>query len=194
MLVQRGVYERALEAASATTRDLVVGDPADQRTQVGPVISRFHRDRILAVIAEADGRDGRLVSGGGAIGGDLAGGFYVEPTVLADVTPQSPLAQNEIFGPVLSMLPFEDEDEAVAIANGTPYGLAAYAFTASIPRAHRMTRRLDAGAVSINTVAHPAPNAPFGGTKHSGMGREGGRDGIQEMLRTKHVEIDLAGG
>ncbi|WP_329410525.1 aldehyde dehydrogenase family protein [Nocardia vinacea] len=192
MLVQRGAYDKAVGLAAAVTEELVVGDPSDERTQVGPVISGFHRDRILGVIAEADGRDGRLVSGGVGLGGALADGFYVEPTVLADVAPGSSIAQQEIFGPVLSMIPFDDEDEAVSIANGTGYELAAYAFTASIPRAHRMVRRLAAGNVSINTVAFPSPHRPFGGNGRSGMGREGGREGLQEMLRTKYVEIDLA--
>lgn len=191
LLVQREVYDRTVESAAAACDRLVVGDPTQSETDVGPVISAHHRDRVLDVITQAVDRDGRLVSGGHGIGGDLAHGFFIEPTVFADVGRDSPLAQREIFGPVLSILPFDDEDDGVAIANNTPYGLAAYVFTDNITRAHRLADRLDAGSVSINTVAYPTPNIPFGGIKHSGHGREGGLEGIREMSRSKNVSVDL---
>ena len=129
--------------------------------------------------------------GGRRMGGDLADGFFVEPTVLADVAPSATIAQTEVFGPVLCVIPFEDEDEAVEIANGTDYGLAAYVQTGDIARARRMIRRLDAGNVHINASGPGpvSPASPFGGIKQSGHGRQGGREGILEFTYTKNVYI-----
>jgi aldehyde dehydrogenase (NAD+) len=192
LLVARPVYDDAVELAARVADSLRVGDPASRGTQVGPVISQQHCGRILDVISRARESDGRLVGGGFRLDGDLRDGFFIKPAVFADVVVGSTLEQEEVFGPVLSVLPFDDEDEAIRIANGTRYGLAGYIFTDKVSRAHRVARRLDAGSVSVNTVAFPTPNVPFGGNARSGTGREGGYEGIREMVRPKNVEIDLS--
>jgi aldehyde dehydrogenase (NAD+) len=132
---------------------------------------------------------GTLVTGGHRIGGDLADGFFVEPTVLAGVDPNSRIAREEIFGPVLTVIPFDTEGEAVEIANSTRYGLAAYVQTADMSRAHRLVTRLQAGSVHINGSGPGpvSPASPFGGVKQSGYGRQGGRDGILEFVQIKNV-------
>lgn len=191
LLVQRSVYHQAVEEAAKATQALVVGDPTDPRTMVGPVISDVHCQRILNIIESARGTAGRLVAGGERMAGDLRDGYFISPAVFADVDRSSSLARAEVFGPVLSMLPFEEEDEAIEIANSTDLGLAAYAFTNDHRRAHRLARRLEAGHVNLNTIGFPTPNAPFGGTKRSGFGREGGYDGLLEMTRSKRVQMAL---
>jgi aldehyde dehydrogenase (NAD+) len=155
------------------------------------VVTRGAQQRILGMIQRAvENRTGQLLVGGGAPGGDLADGFYVEPTVFGDVDPASEIAQIEVFGPVLSVIPFDDDDQAIAIANSTPYGLASYAWTNDVKRCHRLIGELRAGGVYING-AQPvvAPELPFGGMGVSGFGREGGREGIDEFIRTKAVAI-----
>ncbi|WP_218040440.1 aldehyde dehydrogenase [Actinomadura sp. WMMB 499] len=114
---------------------------------------------------------------------------HIEPTVLADVDPLSDVAQQEVFGPVLSIIPFDDEDEAVELANGTPYGLGTYLQTRDVSRVHRLVRRFQSGSVHVNGVSGQPPGAPFGGYKQSGTGREGGREGLFEFLQTKNVYI-----
>jgi aldehyde dehydrogenase (NAD+) len=157
---------------------------------MGPVVSEAACGRILSVIDEAQSTSaGRLVTGGRRLDGDRADGYFVAPTVFADVDPDSSLAQREVFGPVLSVLRFSSEDQVVALANGTPYGLAAYLYTADIGRAQRVARQLETGTVTINSFPSMSPTAPFGGVKQSGFGREGGRAGIDEFLRTKNIVL-----
>jgi aldehyde dehydrogenase (NAD+) len=127
------------------------------------------------------------------MGGELADGFFIEPTLLVDVDNRAPIAQNEIFGPVLCALAFDDEDEAIALANDTRYGLAAYAQTSDMRRAHRLIDQLRAGTVQINSTGPGpvSPASPFGGIKQSGYGRQGSRLGIQEFLTTKNVYLNI---
>ena len=191
LLVQRAVYQQVVDGVVATMGALKVGDPRDQSTFIGPVVSAGHCARIEGIIEQAkQAGSGRLVYGGHRMGDDLADGFYLSPTVFADVDNASALAQEEIFGPVLTIIPFDDETEAVRMANDTRYGLSAYLWTEDLKRAHRVARRLVAGSVCVNGFGLP-PNAPFGGVKHSGYGREGGRAGIDEFLRSKNVLIQL---
>jgi aldehyde dehydrogenase (NAD+) len=191
LLVHRSIYDRTLEGVIAAAAKFRLGDPFAATTTMGPVVDERARERILGVIAEAEARgDGRIVHGGQrATGAGLEHGNYVEPTIFADVDPSSPLARDEVFGPVLSVIGFDDEDEAVAIANGTPFGLAGYVWTSDLGRAHRVAEALDAGYVSVNGMAALPPAAPFGGWKASGHGVEGSRLGLQEYLRVKNVHV-----
>ncbi len=194
LLVQRSVYDRVLDGVVERANAVVVGDPFDRTTTMGPVINAAAAERIVGMVdaARSDG-SGTVVAGGGRKGGDLADGFFVEPTVLAGVDPASPIAQEEIFGPVLCVTPFDDEAQAVEIANGTRYGLAAYVQSNGMSRAHRLVGELEAGNVHINGSGPGpvSPATPFGGVKQSGYGRQGGREGIAEFLHTKNVFLNV---
>ncbi|BBY37986.1 betaine-aldehyde dehydrogenase [Mycobacterium mantenii] len=192
LLVEDGVYEEVIETVVGFTRSIQIGDPFDQATMLGPVINGAACERILGVIEQArsDG-SGRLLTGGGRAGGDLAAGYFVEPTVFGDVDNASDLAQKEIFGPVLSVIRFRDEAEAIALANATQYGLAAYVHTNDLRRAHRVAAALEAGSVYVNAFTGVPAGAPFGGVKQSGFGRMGGRYGLEDFLHPKNVYIPL---
>jgi aldehyde dehydrogenase (NAD+) len=193
LLVHDDVYDEVAGKVAAMARALKVGRPFDEGVQMGPVIDAANCDRILGVIAAARATGaGELLAGGERLGDDLAAGYFVAPTVFGEVDNTSELAQREIFGPVLSIVRFSDEDEAVALANATEYGLGGLVFTRDIDRAHRLAKRLAAGYVGINAFPPMPPNAPFGGVKQSGFGREGGREGLMEFLRIKNVFVGLS--
>jgi aldehyde dehydrogenase (NAD+) len=190
LLVHRSIYDQALKGVVAAATKFRLGNPFDTATTMGPVVDEASRDRILDVITAARQRgDGRLVHGGARATGELADGNYIEPTIFAEVDPASPLAQDEVFGPVLSVIAFDDEAQAIEIANNTRYGLAGYVWTADLGRAHRVAEALQAGYVSVNSMAVLPAEAPFGGWKASGHGIEGGRHGLQEYLRVKNVHL-----
>ncbi len=190
LLVHRSIYEQTLNGVIAAAGKFTLGSPFDPGTTMGPVVDRAARDRILDVIEQARRRgDGRLVAGGSAALGDLSAGHFVQPTIFADVDPASPLAQDEVFGPVLSVIAFDEESEAIEVANNTRYGLAGYVWTADLGRAHRVAESLEAGYVSVNSMAALPPQAPFGGWKDSGHGVEGGPRGLHEYLRVKNVHL-----
>ena len=194
LLVERPVYDRVVEGVVRRAESVVVGDPFDPASTMGPVISEAAADRILGMVERAaEGDAGRVVTGGQRAGGALEKGFFVEPTVIVDVDPASEIAHEEIFGPVLCVTPFDDEAEAVAVANGTRYGLAAYVQTSDMARAHRLIDELDAGNVHINGSGPGpvSPASPFGGVKQSGYGRQGGREGVAEFLYTKNVYFNV---
>ncbi|MCX2934420.1 aldehyde dehydrogenase family protein [Mycobacterium sp. CVI_P3] len=192
LIVQDSVYDEVIEQVVDLTESLTVGDPWDPATVVGPVVSAHHCSRIEGVIARARQEGaGELLTGGERVGGELSGGYYLQPTIFGDVDNRSHLAQEEIFGPVLSVLRFRNEDEAVSLANDTKYGLGAFVHTTNLTTAHNVVRRLDAGYIGVNGFALMPPNAPFGGVKQSGYGREGGSDGIREFVQSKNVYIDL---
>ncbi|HEY6377844.1 MAG TPA: aldehyde dehydrogenase family protein [Candidatus Dormibacteraeota bacterium] len=192
MLIEDTVYEEVERRVTAVARSLVVGDPFDAATQMGPVINATACTRIIETIERATAQgEGRLLAGGRRLGGALAGGYFIPPTVFGGVDNESPLAQNEVFGPVLSLMRFASEGEAVALANGTRYGLGGFVFTADLTRAHRVAAALDAGWIGINGFPPMPANAPFGGVKQSGFGREGGAAGLDEFLRPKNVFVQL---
>jgi acyl-CoA reductase-like NAD-dependent aldehyde dehydrogenase len=192
LLVEESVYDQVVDAVAGFAQSMTVGDPFDEQTVLGPVIDARACDRILGVIdrARSEGT-GRLVAGGGRLSGELADGYFVEPTVFADVDNSSDLAQHEVFGPVLAVIRFEDEAEAIALANGTQYGLAAFLHTNDLRRAHRVAAALEAGTVNVNGFTGVHAGAPFGGVKQSGFGRMGGRYGLEDFLRPKNVYIPL---
>ncbi|MDG2027678.1 MAG: aldehyde dehydrogenase family protein [Acidimicrobiales bacterium] len=191
LVVHDDVYDEVAGKVVEFTRTLKVGNPLDEATGIGPVVNQAARDRILGMIerARADG-SGKLLTGGGIPVGAPGGGFYVEPTVFGDVDPESELGQVEVFGPVLCIHRFSTEDEAVAIANATQYGLASYLWTGDSHRINRLVPRLEAGGVYVNG-ASPVVGCelPFGGLGISGFGREGGLEGLLEFVRTKAVAV-----
>ncbi|MBW8783963.1 MAG: aldehyde dehydrogenase [Novosphingobium sp.] len=193
LLVQRSVYESYLQMLSAMAGHIRVGDPLDQATMLGPVISQTALDRITGMIDRAVDEGARVVAGGKRLEGDFADGFFLPVTILADVDQTSHIAQREVFGPVLAVTPFDEEEEAIALANGTEYGLGAYVHTENLRRAHYVAGQLQAGQIHVNGSGEAMqPNVPFGGWKQSGYGRLGGEDGLHEFLQTKNVWVNLA--
>ncbi|MDH6622837.1 aldehyde dehydrogenase (NAD+) [Streptomyces sp. LBL] len=189
LLVERSVYDEVVARVTGVVAHLPVGDPLDPATYIGPLIDAAARDRVQGMIDKAiGGGAGRLVFGGEHIDSD---GYFVSPTVFADVDNRSDLAQQEIFGPVLAITPFDTEDEAVALANDTEYGLSAYIQSVDIARVNRLVPRLKAGTVYVNPGPNPitSPATPFGGVGLSGFGREGGKAGLDEFINVKGVGI-----
>jgi aldehyde dehydrogenase (NAD+) len=185
LLLPRDRYEEGIEIAAQATRDMPYGDPLDPSVQQGPVISQKQRERVLAYIDKGRG-EARLVVGGG-VPGHLPDGYFVEPTLFAAADPAATIAQEEIFGPVVTVMPYDDVDEAVAIANGTIYGLAGSVWSADRGRALAVARRIRAGNVDVNGGTWFAPDSPFGGVKQSGLGREGGVFGLEEHMEIKTI-------
>jgi aldehyde dehydrogenase (NAD+) len=186
LYVHNAVYSEMIDRIEVATKALAVGDPFDPQSVVGPVVNEAACDRILGMIETAKSTKARVIAGGNRLDRP---GYFVEPTVFADVDHASQLAQQEVFGPVLATLPFADEDEAVRKANDTTYGLGAYLHTQDVDRVQRLTRQLKAGSVYVNGFSGMSPAGPFGGYKQSGFGREGGRPGIDEFLQIKNVFI-----
>ena len=184
LLVERACYDDALRIAKRTAESIAVGDPAQDGDHIGPVFDKVQFDRVQAMIEVGLAEGARLLAGGLGRPEGVTTGWFVKPTIFADVYNDMRIAQEEIFGPVLVIIPFEDEAEAIAIANDTPYGLAAYLQTGDSERALRVAGRLRAGAIHINGGSFNY-GSPFGGYKQSGNGREGGLMGLEDYLETK---------
>jgi len=165
--------------------------PHAAATEMGPLTSALHRDRVLSYVSVAREQGGEVLTGGKPPGGDLAQGCYVEPTVVRAKSPQDRVAQEEVFGPFVTVLTFKTDDEALAIANGTDYGLGSGLWTMSLPRAHRFAREMRAGMVWINSYKRVNPGSPFGGTGLSGYGREMGFDAMREYTQVKSVWVNV---
>ncbi|MCU1397478.1 MAG: aldehyde dehydrogenase [Acidimicrobiales bacterium] len=188
MLVPKARLAEAEAIAGATANAMQVGDPFAEGTHLGPLASAAQRDRVQGYIKRGIDEGATLVAGGLGAPDGLDVGFYVRPTVFSGVSPDMTIAQEEIFGPVLSILPYEDEDDAVRIANGVVYGLAGGVWSADKAQAERVARRLRTGQVEVNGGAFNA-NAPFGGYKQSGIGREYGHFGLEEFLEIKSLQL-----
>ncbi|HXT82112.1 MAG TPA: aldehyde dehydrogenase [Acetobacteraceae bacterium] len=193
LLVQRSIHNEFVDRLVAFARTARMGNPADPETQVGPVTTAPQYRKILDYIAIGKSEGAQVALGGGpADKAKFGDGWFVDPTIFTGVSNRMRIAQEEIFGPVLSVIPFADEDEAVAIANDTVYGLAAGVWTQNIRRALLMSERLRAGTVWVNTYRAVSFMSPFGGYKRSGLGRESGQDAIYEYLQQKSVWISTA--
>jgi len=187
MLVPRDRLADAERIAAARAERYRVGDPLAEGTNLGPLISDVQRDRVRGYIETGLAEGAKLVTGGAEPPEGLGRGYFVRPTVFSEVTPDMTIAQEEIFGPVLAIMPYDTEDEAVEIANGTIYGLAGGVWSADPAHAEQVARRLRTGQVDINGAMFN-PLAPFGGYKQSGVGRENGRLGFEEFLETKSLQ------
>jgi aldehyde dehydrogenase (NAD+) len=193
LLVQESIHDRFLEKLVALAASARMGDPMDPHTQIGPVINATQLDRILGYIEVARAEGARAVIGGHRAARPECGrGWFVEPTIFDGVTNRMRIAQEEVFGPVLAVIPFRDDDEAVAIGNDVVYGLAAGVWTENIRRALSMAERLQAGTVWVNTYRAVSYLSPFGGYKRSGIGRESGPEAVKEYLQVKSVWISTA--
>jgi len=186
MLVQSGIYDQAVETAAEVASKMTIGNAHDEGRHIGPVVNEAQWTKIQALIQTGIDEGARLVAGGTGRPDGLNRGFYVKPTVFADVNNNMDIARTEIFGPVLTIIPFDTEEQAVEIANDTPYGLTNYVQTQDGARANRMARRLRSGMVEMNGQPRSA-GAPFGGMKQSGNGREGGIYGIEDFMEVKAV-------
>jgi acyl-CoA reductase-like NAD-dependent aldehyde dehydrogenase len=193
ILVEDRVYDEFVNCLVDVIEDARIGDPFDAATMVGPVVSAGACDRILGVIDEAVATGtGELLTGGKRLGGELADGYFIAPTVFGGVDNHSPLATIETFGPVVSVMRFNDEEEAIALANDTDFGLVAFVETTNLERAHRVARRLEAGTIWVNSPPDIVPTGPYGGHKQSGVGRAGGLEGLHEFLQVKTVRIGMS--
>ena len=193
LLVQRGVYEQVVQGVAERATRIRMGDPLDPATEMGTVANEPQFRRILGAIEDAKASGARLVTGGKrATGAGLDAGYFVQPTIFAGVRNDSRLAQEEIFGPVLAIIPFDTEAEAVSVANDSRYGLAAGIWSQDIGRVLRVSRAIQTGSVWVNTYRALAAQAPFGGFKESGIGRERGEAGLHEYLTSKNVMVDFS--
>jgi NAD-dependent aldehyde dehydrogenases len=186
MLVEKSLYSEAIERLKKFANEFKVDDPNKEGDHIGPVISENQFNKIQSLIKKGIDEGANLVAGGPGKPEGLKDGYYVKPTVFADVNNSMEIARTEIFGPVLSVIPFETEEEAIKIANDTDYGLTNYIQTQDNKKVQRVARKLRSGMVDVNG-AGIAVDAPFGGYKHSGIGREAGKEGLTEFLEVKSV-------
>jgi acyl-CoA reductase-like NAD-dependent aldehyde dehydrogenase len=186
MLVPRSIHDEVVESIATHMERVTAGNPADPATYMGPLISEAQREKVHAIVGRAVAAGAKLITGGHPIDGP---GFFYAPTLLANVDPDSEVAQDELFGPVLVVIPFEDDADAVRIANNSMYGLSGAVLSADEQRALSVARKMRTGTVGVNGGMWFAPDAPFGGYKQSGIGREMGEPGLSEFLETKTIAV-----
>jgi aldehyde dehydrogenase (NAD+) len=191
MLLPRSHYDEAVEMLVAAFENVPYGDPTDAGNIMGPLVNARQRDRVLGYIEKGKAEGATLAVGGGRPS-HLERGYYVEPTLFVDVDPDSTIAQEEIFGPVLAVIRYENDDDAVHIANNSTYGLSGAVTSGSLDRALGVPRRIRTGTVSVNGGMWFGPDSPFGGYKQSGTGREHGIAGFEEYLETKTLGLPAA--
>ena len=192
LLVEKSIYDQFVQDLITATKKIRVGNGKDETSQMGPLISQQHMEKVLNYISIGKNEGAKLVCGGNRIVSEGKGkGYFVEPTIFTDVKPSFTIAQEEIFGPVLCVIPFETEEEALRIANDSPYGLAAGIFTSNEEKANRMVKGIRAGVVWINTYEQNLVEGPWGGYKESGIGRELGTYGFEEYTEVKQVIHNL---
>jgi betaine-aldehyde dehydrogenase len=191
ILASRGNYAAVLDAVTEAVAALVVGDPLDPATQVGPVVAQRQRERILGLLETGRNEGARVTTGGGRTSHEK--GWFVEPTVFGDVDNKMTIAQEEIFGPVLSVIPFDDVEDAIRIANDSQYGLSGSVWSADVDEATSIARRIQTGTINVNHFAM-AFGAPFGGYKNSGLGRELGPEGVDAFMEKKALSLDPSAG
>jgi acyl-CoA reductase-like NAD-dependent aldehyde dehydrogenase len=192
LIVHADVHDELVRLVAARASAIKLGDPNSADTEMGPVANEPQYRKVLGYLDTARAEGATVACGGVADSG--LGGLFVQPTVLTGITPESTVYREEVFGPVLAALTFTDEDEAVKLANDTPYGLAGAVWTKDIHRAHRVAARIKAGSVWINAYRVVAPSVPFGGFRQSGLGRENGIHAIDEYLEEKAIWVELTGG
>ena len=191
ILVQRSIHDEFVERMQEFTKTIKFGDGLDPNTQLGPLISQRQLDRVMNYIDIGGGEGAQLASGGNRLGGEHANGFFVEPTVFAGASNEMTIAQEEIFGPVASVIPFDEPEDALRIANDTPFGLAGGVWTQNLTTAHKVSRGINAGTVWVNCYGVLDPAVGFGGTKMSGYGWKGAKEHVESYLYPKAVYINL---
>ena len=192
LIVHADVHDELVERVAARARAIRLGDPTQPDTEMGPVANRPQYEKVLGYLRTAR-EEGATVACGGEPE-DRLGGLFVKPTLFTGVSSESTIVREEVFGPVLAALTFTDEDEAITLANATPYGLAGAVWTKDVHRAHRVAARIRAGTIWINAYRVVAPSVPFGGYGLSGLGRENGIEAVNEYLENKSVWVELSGG
>ncbi|GAB6898522.1 hypothetical protein JCM9957A_16120 [Kineosporia succinea] len=192
MFAHRSVYEELLERVSARAATIKIGDPLAAETELGPLAFADQQNKVAGYVDLGRSEGARVLTGGHATDGGGLGGYFYEPTVLVDVNNGMRVVQEEIFGPVVAIMPFDTEDEVVALANDTEYGLAAGVWTKDLGRAHRMANRLQAGTIWVNTYRAMSPMSPRQGFKNSGVGVEHGQETIKEYTQLKSVWVNTS--
>ena len=193
IFIEKSIYKKFREAFVEKAKTLVVGNPQEENTQLGAVVSQSHMEKILAYIELAEKEGGKILCGGHQVklDGEFSNGYYVAPTIIEGLDHTCRTNQEEIFGPVVTIMPFESEKEVLTYANSTKYGLASILWTGDLTRAHRIADQLQAGIVWINCWLLRDLRTPFGGMKHSGVGREGGFEALRFFTEPKNVCVKL---